>query len=420
MRRIAIALLVLAAGALILLAVLADAGKLVTHPSPSPVQAAALTPSPAATPVTTAAAVSAPASAASPPPTATPEPTPEPTAAERLLSEMTLREKLCQMIAVRPASLIGVYPLQDADERLQGALQDFPAGGFFLDSSNMASGKKLQELTACLRDWSKITPLIFCDEEGGSVSRLMQNVGTTKIGAMYSYRNEGTEKAFANAEIIGRDLLAYGLNADLAPVADVWSNPENTVIRTRAYSDDFFQAAELVAAAVKGFHASGVICTLKHFPGHGDTLADSHNGKVYINKSLQELREGELLPFKAGIEAGADMVMTGHLIITAIDEEPAPFSRAVVTELLREELGFRGVVITDSMEMDALGSYTVGDAVLRAVRAGVDLLLCPGDPEEALLAMESAVESGELPEERIDESVLRILSMKEKYGLLAD
>ena len=331
---------------------------------------------------------------------------------------MTLRDKLCQMIAVRPAVLIGVYPLQDPDERLKSALEEFPAGSFFLDASNMASGDRLRQLNESLRGWSKTAPLIFCDEEGGSVSRLMQNVGTTKIGSMYSYRNEGPEKAFSNAETIGRDLLAHGLNTDLAPVADVWSNPQNTVIRTRAYSDDFRQAAELVAAAVEGFHAAGVICTLKHFPGHGDTLADSHNGKVYVDKSLEELREGELLPFKAGIEAGADMVMTGHLIVTALDEEPAPFSRFLVTELLREELGFTGVVITDAMEMDALGSYTVADAALRAVQAGVDILLCPADPKAALSALEQAVAAGELSMERIDESVLRILSLKEKYGLL--
>ena len=377
-------------------------------------QAAEATPAPTDTPAPTATPT------ATPEPTPTAEPTPVPTAAELLLGEMSLREKLCQMIAVRPAVLIGVYPLKDADPRLEDALKEFPSGGFFLDASNMASGERLRSLTAALLDWSNTPPLIFCDEEGGSVSRLMQNVGTTKIGSMYSYRNEGTEKAFSNAETIGRDLLAYGLNADLAPVADVWSNPLNTVIRTRAYSDDFSQAAELVASAVEGFHAAGVICTLKHFPGHGDTLADSHNGKVFVTKSLEELREGELLPFKAGIDAGADMVMLGHLIVTDMDEEPAPFSYAVVTELLREELGFDGVVLTDALEMDALGSYGVGEAALLAVQAGVDLLLCPGDPKAALEALETAVAEGVLSEERIDESVLRILSLKEKYGLLSE
>lgn len=426
MKRISSLLLALAIGALLIVFLMpSPAKRLPRQETPTPTATAApeeLSPTPVPTPEPTPEPTPAPSPEPTPEPTpeSTPEPTPEPTAAELLLGGMSLREKLCQMIAVRPAVLIGVYPLKDADPRLEDALKEFPSGGFFLDASNMASGDRLRSLTAALLDWSNIPPLIFCDEEGGSVSRLMQNVGTTKIGAMYSYRNDGAEKAFSNAEIIGRDLLTYGLNADLAPVADVWSNPMNTVIRTRAYSDDFSQAAELVASAVEGFHSAGVICTLKHFPGHGDTLADSHNGKVYVTKSLEELREEELLPFKAGIDAGADMVMLGHLIVTALDEEPAPLSYTVVTELLREELGFQGVVLTDAMEMDALGSYGVGEAALLAVQAGVDLLLCPGDPEAALRALETAVAEGVLSEERIDESVLRILSLKEKYGLLSE
>ena len=188
------------------------------------------------------------------------------------------------------------------------------------------------------------------------------------------------------------------------------------MIRTRAYSDDFAQAAELVAAAVEGFHAGGVVCTLKHFPGHGDTSADSHYGAVYVTKSLEELREAELLPFRAGIEAGADMVMIGHLTVPALDEKPAPFSHAVVTELLRQELGFTGVVITDALEMGALGDWSSGEIAVMAVQAGVDLLLCPGDPAAALQALSGAVENGELSMERIDESVLRILRMKLRFS----
>ena len=203
-------------------------------------------------------------------------------------------------------------------------------------------------------------------------------------------------------------------------MADVWSNPNNTVIRTRAYSDDFSEAAELVAAAVEGFHAGGVACALKHFPGHGNTVTDSHYGKVYVTKTLEELREGELLPFVAGIGAGADMVMLGHITVTALDEVPAPFSHAVVTELLRDELGFTGVVITDAMQMQALGDYGSGEAAVLALQAGVDMLLCPGDTAAALAGLRDAVESGLLSEARIDESVLRILAMKEARGILGD
>ena len=227
-----------------------------------------------------------------------------------------------------------------------------------------------------------------------------------------SYSDEGPEKAISTAEIIAGDLRAHGLNGDLAPVADVWSNPDNPVIRTRAYSDDFDQASELVAAAVEGFHAGGVLCTLKHFPGHGDTASDSHYGAAYVTKSREELQEGELKPFRAGIEAGADMVMIGHLTVPALDEAPAPFSYAIVTELLRQELGFTGVIITDALEMGALGDYTSGETAVLAMQAGVDLLLCPGDPAAALQALRDAVAEGAIPQARIDESVLRILRMK--------
>jgi beta-N-acetylhexosaminidase len=276
----------------------------------------------------------------------------------------------------------------------------------------MKDAAQLKALTAALDSALPIPPLIVCDEEGGSVSRLMRTVGTTEIGAMFSYRFDGPDKARENARTMAGDLREFGFNGDLAPVADVWSNPDNPVIRTRAYSDDFAQAAELVAAAVEGFHEGGVLCTLKHFPGHGDTSEDTHYEAACVTKSLEDLREEELLPFRAGIEAGADMVMVGHLTVPALDEVPAPFSYAIVTELLRNELGFDGVVISDALQMDALGSWTSGEAAVLAVRAGVDLRLCPSDRTGTLEALEAAVEDGTISEGRIDESVLRILRMK--------
>ncbi len=366
----------------------------------APAPAPELTPGP--TPDTTPA----------PTPEPTPAPTPEPDEAERLLAEMSLRDKLCQLLVIHPGDIAWLNPVTKMSDPLRESLKEVPVGGFLLDADNMEDSGQLKALTAELKAALPILPLIVCDEEGGTVSRLMRTVGTTQIGPMYGYRAEGPAKAFSNAETIAWDLLAHGLNGDLAPVADVWSNPDNPVIRTRAYSDDFAQASELVAAAVEGFHAGGAVCTLKHFPGHGDTSADSHKGAAYVTKSLEELREAELLPFRAGIEVGADMVMIGHLTVPDLDEKPAPFSRAVVTELLRQELGFTGVVITDNLEMGALGDYSSGEAAVLAVEAGVDLLLCPPDPAAALEALTAAVEAGTIPEARIDESVLRILRMK--------
>ncbi len=351
------------------------------------------------------------------------EHTPKPgsSQAELLLEDMSIREKVYQLFVVFPSQVTGVSPVTTAEGLTGQKLGDSPVGGLIFDKSNMVSREQVTEMLNTVQACSKIPLILTCDEEGGRVNRLMSTVGTTDIDSMMSYRDQGTDKAAENAEIIAGDLVSCGFNTDLAPVADVWSNPQNTVIGDRAYSDDFAQAAALVAAAVEGFHEGGVACTLKHFPGHGDTAADSHTGAVYVTKTLEELRAGELLPFQAGIDAGADMVMTGHLTVTDVEEVPAVFSYRVVTELLREEMGFDGVIITDSLQMKAVTKYyDSGQAAVLAVQAGVDILLCPADLEEAAEALLEAVETGVISEERLDGSVLRILKLKEDRGILRE
>lgn len=355
------------------------------------------------------------------------EPTPEPTAddadqlrarAEEILSGMTLHEKVCQLFIVYPEAITGVSRVTAAGETTRKALEEYPVGGFLYDRKNMVSKEQLTDMLTTVQTYSEIPLILTCDEEGGRVNRLMSTVGTTWVGPMLDYKDQGTDVAFENARTIAADLVSCGFNTDLAPVADVWSNPENTVIGDRAYSDDFQQAAELVAAAVDGFHDGGVATAIKHFPGHGDTSADSHEGAVYVERTLEELRQEELVPFQAGIDAGTDMVMVGHLIVSDVDDQPAPFSYAIVTELLREEMGFDGVVITDGLQMKAMtDAYSSAEIALKAVKAGVDLLLCPEDLHSAVAALEGAVEDGTLPAERLDESVLRILTLKLERGL---
>ena len=343
---------------------------------------------------------------------------PEPGALAQLLDTMSLREKLCQLIVAYPHSLTGHYPVTEADAALTAGLAEWPVAGLFFDGSNVKDREQVKALLAAAQEAAPLPLLLTCDEEGGRVSRL-SGVGVVKLGAMFGYRDEGSETAWENARSIAEGMAELGFNLDLAPVADVWSNSANRVIGDRAYSDDFAAAAELVAAAVEGFHAGGVACTLKHFPGHGDTEGDTHTGAVSVQKDLEQLRTGELLPFSAGIEAGADMVMLGHLTVTALDEVPAPLSHAVVTKLLRQELGFDGVVMTDALTMSALADhYPEREAVVRIVQAGADLLLCPADLPAAVEALESAVQDGTLTEARIDESVLRVLRLKDTLGLL--
>lgn len=355
-----------------------------------------------------------------PTPTPTPEPTPDPveSRAEELLSGMTLREKLCQLMIVRPETLTGQSPVTAAGETTRLALESYPVGGLIYSVDNLVTQEQTREMITNTQSYSEIPLFISADEEGGSVGRLMYKLGTTWINSMYSYKDMGADTAYANAFTIGSDMVSCLFNTDFAPVADVWTNPENTVIGDRAYSDDFGQAAELVAAAVRGFTDAGVVCCVKHFPGHGDTDTDTHQGAAVVSKSLDELRAGELLPFISGIEAGVDMVMVGHITVTALDDVPATISEAVITGLLREELGWDGVVITDSLDMGALAGYDNGEVCVRFLEAGGDILLGVPDIEAALTALEAAVAEGRLSESRIDESVLRVLTLKLEHGII--
>lgn len=355
-----------------------------------------------------------------PTPTPTPEPTPDPVQvkAEELLSGMTLREKLCQLMIVRPETLTGESPVTAAGETTRLALESYPVGGLIYSVDNLVTQEQTREMITNTQSYSEIPLFISADEEGGNVGRLMYKLGTTWVNDMYSYKDMGEDTAYANAYTIGSDMVSCLFNTDFAPVADVWTNPENTVIGDRAYSDDFNQASELVAAAVRGFTDAGVVCCVKHFPGHGDTSTDTHEGAAVVDKSLDELRAGELLPFESGIEAGVDMVMVGHITVTAVDDEPATISKAVITDLLREELGWDGVVITDSLDMGALAGYDNGEVCVKFLEAGGDILLGVPDIEAALTALETAVTDGRLTESRIDESVQRVLELKIAHGII--
>ena len=360
---------------------------------------------------------------AEPVPTATPEPTPTPdpvkTKAEALLADMSLHEKVCQLFVVRPEVLTGLSPVTVAGEATQQALENYPVGGLIYSVDNLVTQEQTREMIENTQSYSKIPLIISADEEGGNVGRLMYKLGTTFIHSMYSYKDEGPETAYQNALTIGTDMVSCLFNTDYAPVADVWTNPANTVIGDRAYSDDFEQAAELVASAVQGFTDAGVVCCLKHFPGHGDTDTDTHEGAAVVDKSLEELRAGELLPFISGIEAGADMVMIGHITVTALDEVPATISEAVISGLLREELGWDGVVITDSLDMGAMAGYDNGEVCVRFIEAGGDILLGVPDLAAAVSAVEAAVSEGRLTEQRLDESVQRILELKIEHGIIS-
>ena len=340
--------------------------------------------------------------------------------AAEILEGMTLEEKVYQMFLISPESLLVNYDAVIASGDItKAALQECPIGGLMYSKPNFVSKDQILTMIENTQSYSKLGLFIAVDEEGGNVSRLMSTFKDVQLEPMYNYKDQGVETARENARTLGKYISGYGFNADFAPVADVWSNPANSVIGTRAYSDDFAQASELVAAAVKGFHDEGMICTLKHFPGHGDTSEDSHHTSAFVNKTKEQLQQEEWVPFRSGIVAGADMVMVGHQIVPSIDEVPATVSHIMVTDILRGELGFTGVVITDSLKMAAVTSkYSSGDLAVKCIEAGADLLLDPSDFRTAAKAVIEAVNTGKISEERIDESVKRILKLKIQYGII--
>lgn len=343
--------------------------------------------------------------------------------AKQLLDKMTLEERIYQMFIVTQEQLTGVDLVTQSGKLTKEAVEKYPVGGIIYFADNLISREQCIEMINNVQDYSKIGLFIAVDEEGGKVTRVGKNpeMGTTSFQSMETIGDSGDAvKAYEVGYTIGSELLELGFNLNFAPVADVFSNPDNTVIGDRAFSNNSQVAATMVAACVDGFKESGMACTLKHFPGHGDTENDSHYESVYINKSLEELYECELIPFQSGIKAGADFVMIGHINIPKVIEEdiPASLSKKVVTDLLRNELGFEGLIITDSMAMQAITEkYSSADAAVRAIQAGVDVILMPQNLEEAVDGVLNAVQKSDITEERINESVMKILVRKIQNGI---
>lgn len=343
---------------------------------------------------------------------------------DRLLDHMTLEEKVAQLFVVAPEVLTGVDAATAAGDTTRAAISDYPVGGFVYFQNNIVSEEQFTGMVQNVQRYSEERtglPMLICiDEEGGTVARISGKgvISVPDIPSMYEVGSSGSsDEAYQTGGTIGGYLNRLQINVDFAPVADVLSNPENTVIGSRSFGSDPEMVGEMVAAEVKGLKEQGVLTTLKHFPGHGDTAQDSHSGAAYSYKTMDELRECELIPFRAGIEAGADLVMMGHISLPNIleDDTPASLSYTMVTEVLRDELGFDGVVITDGMNMGAIASqYTSGDAAVRAIQAGGDMILMSADFYGAYDGVLSAVQSGTISEERLDQSLRRIFALKEK------
>lgn len=336
------------------------------------------------------------------------------------MAAMTLEEKVGQLF------IAGFYGTEDGDY-VDSLIRDYKVGGLIFFGRNVGTAEELVSLVNDLRAKNgDYIPLFFSvDQEGGTVERLPDEV--SPLEDAYTYGQSGSsEVGYTLGQVLARECAAFGFNLDFAPSLDIWSNPENTVIGTRAFGTTA-EAVEAVGPWVAyGLMDGGVIPVVKHFPGHGDTATDSHVGLPTVSKTVDELLTSELIPFQSAIAGregeGVPAVMVAHILMTAIDQEhPASLSRAVVTGLLREQMGFNGVVFTDDLTMGAITeNYGLDEAAVLALEAGCDVLLVchnEGDLALARQAVLDAVASGRLTEERIDQSVYRILSLKQAYGL---
>lgn len=376
--------------------------------------AAVPAPAPEAAPT---AAVPSPES--TPTPALTPVPEPDPLAEQ--LAAMTVEEKVGQL-------LIGGFEGTEIGDQATRLVQEYQVGGLILYGRNIAGAGQLVTLTNGLKalNGDGIPLFLSIDQEGGGVDRMPPEVRRTP-GAYCVGQTGSVPAAQSYGDVLAAECAAFGLNLDFAPVLDVWSNPGNTVIGQRAFSADARTVAGLGPAAARRMMDQGVIPAVKHFPGHGDTAVDSHVGLPVVDKSPEELEETELIPFRAAIQsAGTDgqvpAVMVAHILLTQLDpERPASLSPAVVTGLLREELGFAGAVLTDDLTMGAVTqSYGLGEAAVLAVEAGCDILLVCHGPDSVpavRTALLEAAASGRITAERLDESVYRILRLKTEYAL---
>lgn len=339
-----------------------------------------------------------------------------------MLTDMTLEEKAAQMFMITPEALTGTGQVLEAGDVTREAIDKYPVGGLIYFTQNLQDPGQVRSMTGNVQKFAEerigLPMLLSVDEEGGTVTRFGGNpsfdydpsADMAGIGA-----SGDPQQAYALGEKIGKFLSSLGFNMDNAPDADVLTNPANTVVKDRSFGSDCDTVSEMALAELEGLEDQGVKGLLKHFPGHGATTADTHEGYAYTDATLEEMKSNELVPFADGIEAGVDIIMVGHISCPQVtgNEEPASLSEKMITGVLREDMGFDGVVITDAMNMGAIAeNYSPAEAAVKAVLAGVDMILMPEDFQQAYTGVLNAVKSGKITQERIDASVTRIIGLK--------
>jgi len=324
---------------------------------------------------------------------------------------MTLEEKIAQMIVI-------YYISDEYDNLLSNVIQNVNPGGFILLKENITNNNQLLEFIRKMQEDSKIPMFITIDQEGGTVQRLHKK-NDIKVETIPDMKTIGDtkdyNKAYEIGKQIGKDLYKYGINMNFAPVIDIYSNSDNTLMETRSFGNNPDIVSNMGIEVARGLIEEQIIPVYKHFPGHGDTSVDSHYDLPILNKTYDELLDFELIPFIKAIENDAKAIMVGHIATPKItnDNTPASLSKIMITDILRERLGFDGIVITDALNMASLTkNYTQKEIIIKAINAGANMLLMPGSSKQTISIIKEAIEQKEIEEKLITNSAKKILELK--------
>ena len=366
--------------------------------------------------------------------------------AEKIINNMTIEEKVGQLFFITPETLAKrkvpknrhlryllnkIFPrINSINKKQIKTLKKYHVGGLILFQRHFVTRDKLVNYLNDLQANSKFPLFFACDEEGGYVRRLsrVRALEFPNVPHMSEIGETGDiNKAYEIGEMLGQEMTKLGFNVNFAPVADIYTRSSScdnkNLSNHRYFGDNPKLVSEMVSAIVEGMQKNNLSATLKHFPGHGDTVGDSHLGVSASNIDLETLRSRELLPFKAGIDAGADFVMAGHQSLPNIlnNNMPCCMSKFIITDILRKELKYDRIIICDSLNMNAiLDYYNIKDVLVSCINAGVDMIMMPPNLKKAYKAIKKQVQNGGIPMEVLDNAVRRIINIKIKQGLITE
>lgn len=344
------------------------------------------------------------------------------------IKSMSLEEKVGQLFIVNLELLDDTkgsfYECKKTTKQMKENLGKYHVGGVILFSRNIQKRKQTKKLIRRLQKNAEVPLFVTVDEEGGDVARIGNNekMKTTTFPTMEEIgKQEDADYVYNMGVTIGQEIGDLGFNVDFAPVADVKTSDLNREIGTRSFGDDPAKVSGMVDAFVKGIQSQNVCATLKHFPGQGSSNGDTHQGSVDIDSSISSLRKTDFKPFEAGIEAGADFIMVSHISVSKVTEssEPASMSDLIMTTILRDELRFDGLIVTDAFDMASItDNYTPGEAAYSSFKSGADIIVMPQNLDEAYQSVLNSVQDGVISEKRLDDSVMRILRLKFQRGIM--